>query len=324
MKNGMRIFLLFSLLVLPGVSQAALGDYFVGTDWLAAHRSQVVVLDVRKAPLYFLGHIDGALHVGQERFLQTRNQVKSLVPTAAAMRDLLSSLGVTPASTLVVYAEDDNPYAARLVWTLRYHGHASSYVLDGGYQKWAAEDRPVRLQPTPDPPPSRYLFAGNGDYLRARADADYLLTRLENPKVVVWDVRSPGEYAGTDVRAKRGGHIPGAVPLNWTELQKEVNGVKVLKSREELLALLRSHGLTEEKEIIAHCQTGIRSSYATLVLLGLGYVQVENYDGSWVEWGNDPTLPIVNAQGGIESSEPFSVTLNQLEPGRSIAGTVGR
>lgn len=297
--QGLLAVLLFAL---PGVAHASLSDYFVSTDWLAAKREQVVVVDVRKAPFYLLGHIDGAQSVERSQFLATRNQVKSLVPSAAEITQLLSSLGVTPATPLVVYAEDDNPYAARLVWTLRYHGHKNSYVLDGGYDKWAAEGRATAMLPSASPQPSHYALTADADYLQARADADYIYTRLENPAVVVWDTRSPKEFAGTDVRADRGGHIPGAVPFNWSDLQTEVGGVKVLKSRDEILALLQSHGLTADKEIVAHCQTGIRSAYATLVLLGLGYDKVKNYDGSWIEWANNPTLPIINAQGQIESS----------------------
>lgn len=301
------------LFTLPTISQAALGDYFVSTDWLAENKAQVVVIDVRRMPLYLLGHVEGALNVDRSRFLQTRNQVKSLVPTTAAMRELLSSLGVTPDSTLVVYAEDSNPYAARLVWTLRYHGHRKSFVLDGGYEKWRTEKRSISYLPSDDPQPSHYVFAADTDYLRARTNADYLYTRLENPSVVVWDTRSDEEYAGTKVRADRGGHIPGAEHLNWTELQKEVGGVKVLKSEGEIVALLKTHGLTEDKEIIAHCQTGIRSSYATLVLLGLGYKKASNYDGSWIEWANNQTLPIINAHGLLESSVPVSVSLGSIE-----------
>lgn len=309
MKKITKRLLAVLLFALPGVGHAALGDYFVSTDWLAANREQVVVVDVRKAAFYLLGHIDGAQSVEKGQFLATRNQVKSLVPSAAEITQLLSGLGVTPTSALVVYAEDDNPYAARLVWTLRYHGHKNSYVLDGGYDKWSAEGRATAILPSASPQPSHYMLTVEADYLQARADSGYIYSRLENPAVVIWDTRSPKEFAGTDVRADRGGHIPGAVSFNWADLQTEVGGVKVLKSRDEIIALLQSHGLTSDKEIVAHCQTGIRSAYATLVLLGLGYDRVKNYDGSWIEWANNPALPIINAQGQVESSVQVGMTL---------------
>ena len=302
MKYLVQGLLIIFFLALPSVGLAALSDYFVSTDWLEDNRTMVVIVDVRKARSYLNEHIDGAYNVERDKFLETRNKVKSLVPTVAGITELLSTLGVTPESTLVVYAEDDNPYAARLVWTLRYHGHKYSYVLAGGYEKWDAENRAVSNLPSVNREPSHYVMTADAEYLQARADADYIYTRLENPSLVVWDARSSGEHEGTDVRADRGGHIPGAVSLNWTSLQTEVNGVKVLKSRSEVLTLLQAHGITKDKEIVSHCQTGVRSAYATLVLLGLGYEKVRNYDGSWTEWANNKTLPIINAQGQLESS----------------------
>lgn len=309
MKRIIKSLLVALFLIIPTLSGAALSDYFVSTDWLQENRDNVIVLDARQKPLYLLGHIDGALSVPRSAFLEKRNQVKSLVPTAAAFTKLLSSLGAKPDSTLVVYAEDDNPYAARLVWTLQYHGHKKSYVLDGGYDKWAEEDRATTFRLSPKPSHTNYQLSSETEYLQARAEADYIYTRLENPSVLVWDTRTPEEYKGTKVRADRGGHIPGAVHLNWVELQSEVNGVKVLKGRDEIIALLHANGLTSDKEIIAHCQTGIRSSYATLVLLGLGYEQVKNYDGSWIEWANNPTLPIIDVNGQFDSSVQVSLTL---------------
>jgi len=324
MFNLKKSILTLLLLALPHLTHAALTDYFVSTGWLEANRDQVIVLDVRNTPLYLLGHIDGALSVERSRFLETRHHVKSLVPSVATMRNLLSSLGVNNTSTLVVYAEDDNPYAARFVWTLRYHGHQRAYVLDGGYEKWKAEKRVISLLPTLTPPSTQYEFAKNNSFFDARADADYVYTRLESSGTLIWDTRTNGEFVGTDVRADRGGHIPGAVHLNWTELQKEVNGIKVLKSEEEIFALLATKGLTPDKEIVAHCQTGIRSSFATLVLLGLGYDRVKNYDGSWIEWANNPSLPTVNTQGLVESSEPVSPSLARLERGTSESRQVTR
>lgn len=275
---------------IPTLANAALQDYFVQTGWLDENRAQVVVLDARQTPLFLLGHIEGAHHLPRSEFLDTRNGVKSLVPTTTAFEALMEKLGITPETTVVTYAEDNNPYAARLAWTLRYYGHEKTLVLDGGYEKWSAEKRPTTLLPTMAALPSHYRVSAPG---KARAEADYVLTQLGNPSVIIWDTRSPNEYDGSDVRADRGGHIPGATHLNWTELQHEVNGVKVLKSEAEIRDLLAAHGITTNNEVIAHCQTGIRSSYATLVLQGLGYSQVKNYDGSWIEWANNPALPVV-------------------------------
>lgn len=285
---------------LPALVNAAMNDYFVQTGWLAENRSQVVVLDARQTPLFLVGHIEGAHHVPRSVFLNTRNGVKSLVPTSTAFETLMERLGITPETTVVTYAEDNNPYAARLAWTLRYYGHEKTLVLDGGYEKWAAENRPTTLIPTMAATPSHYRVSVPG---KARAEADYVLTQLGNPSVVIWDTRTAQEYDGSDMRADRGGHIPGATHLDWTELQHEVDGVKVLKSESEIRALLSSRGITDGQEVIAHCQTGIRSSYATLVLQGLGYGQVKNYDGSWIEWANNPTLPVVAGADILQHEE---------------------
>jgi len=284
------IFTLLLLVGLPTLASAALEDYFVQTDWLAKNRSEVVILDARQTPLFILGHIEGAHHLPRSDFLDKRNGVKSLVPTTTAFEAIMEKFGITPETTVVTYAEDNNPYAARLAWTLRYHGHEKVLVLDGGYEKWSKEGHPTTLLPTAAAIPSTYRVSTPG---KARAEADYVLTQLGNPSVVIWDTRTPEEYNGTKVRADRGGHIPGATHLNWTQLQHEVDGVNVLKSESEIRELLANYGITFGQEVIAHCQTGIRSSYATLVLQGLGFTAVKNYDGSWIEWANNQSLPII-------------------------------
>ncbi len=291
--QSLKRFITLTILLLAGIpslASAALEDYFVQTEWLAENRAKVVVLDARQTPLFLLGHIEGAHHLPRSEFLNTRNGVKSLVPTTTAFENMMEKFGITADTTVVTYAEDDNPYAARLAWTLRYYGHNKVLVLDGGYEKWSKEGRPTTLLPTTAAARSNYRVATPG---KARAEADYVLTQLGNPAVVIWDTRTPQEYDGTKVRADRGGHIPGATHLNWTQLQHEVDGVKVLKNETEIRQLLADYGITSDREIIAHCQTGIRSSYATLVLQGLGYIEVKNYDGSWIEWANNSSLPII-------------------------------
>ncbi len=292
MQHFKRYITITALLVtiIPALANAALSDFFIQTDWLAKNRANVVILDARQTPLFLMGHIKGAHHLPRSEFLDKRDGVKSLVPTTTAFESLMKRFGITSETTVITYAEDNNPYAARLAWTLRYHGHDKTLVLDGGYEKWRNEGYPTSLLPTTTAVPSSYRVSTPG---KARAEADYVLTQLGNPAVVIWDTRTQAEYDGSKVRADRGGHIPGATHLNWTELQQEINGVKVLKSESQIRTLLAEYGISPGQEIIAHCQTGIRSSYATLVLQGLGYSQVKNYDGSWIEWANNPSLPII-------------------------------
>jgi thiosulfate/3-mercaptopyruvate sulfurtransferase len=287
---GSLVFGFTLLIVLVGPAAADLSDYFVSTEWLADTSDNVTIVDVRIGPKYLLGHIDEAIHIDKAKFLKKREGVKSLVPDAREFESLLDRYGIGKDTVVVAYAEHTNPYSARFVWMMRFHGHEKSYVLDGGYEKWASEKRPVALLPTKVTPKKGYRVTSSENI---RASADYIYTRLHNPSVVIWDTRRPGEYNGTEVRADRGGHIPGSVHLNWVDLQKDVNGIKVVKSEDEIRELLASKGIVPENEIVAHCQTGIRSSYATLVLKGLGYENAKNYDGSWIEWANTASLPIM-------------------------------
>jgi thiosulfate/3-mercaptopyruvate sulfurtransferase len=268
---------------------AGLTDYFVDTAWLESNLDTVRVVDVRGAPLYLLGHVEGAVSITKGEFLEKRRGVKSLVPQVADFESLMDRYGITPDTTVIAYAEDKNPYSARFVWTLRFHGHDRAFVLDGGYEEWAKENRPTSLFPPSIVATQGYKCSRTSDI---RAEADYVLSRLGNPSVTVWDTRRRAEYEGSEVRADRGGHIPGVVHLDWTELQERVDGVLVLKNENDLRSMLTAKGILPGAEIIPHCQTGIRSSYATLVLLGLGYGNVRNYDGSWIEWANDPFFPV--------------------------------
>ncbi|MDF1555389.1 MAG: sulfurtransferase [Deferrisomatales bacterium] len=282
--------LVLSLVLFTGANAlASLDGYFISTEKLAAAAGTVKIVDVRAMPLYLAGHIGGAVHLDRAEFLDTRRGVKSLIPTVPQIEKLLDSLGISDDDTVVAYADHGNPYSARLVWTLRFHGHEKSYALDGGYEKWAAEGRGTALLPTFPRGTEGYTVRAHRDL---RADKDEIYATLGTPAVAVWDTRSAGEYTGTDVRADRGGHIPTAIHLDWRELQEEVDGVRVLKSENQIRALLAARGLTPERRVIAHCQTGIRSAYATLVLTGLGYPHPKNYDGSWIEWANEPSLPV--------------------------------
>jgi len=298
------ITLLISLIVpaaLAHTAEAAISDYFVDTPWLSSHLDEVTVVDVRVGPKYLLGHIDGALHIDKKEFLSFRQGVKSLIPIVKEAQNLFDRYGITPETKVVVYAEHSNPYSARFAWTLRYHGHDKVYVLDGGYEKWSREGLPTSIFPTTAKRGEGYQITSSRDI---RAEADQVLTRLSNPSTVIWDTRRPTEYEGTEIRADRGGHIPGAVHLHWTDLLEEKDGIKVLKSRDEIEGLLVSYGITRDKAVIAHCQTGIRSAYATLVLLALDYQDARNYDGSWIEWANNQEFPIGETrEAAIKSGE---------------------
>ena len=306
------VLIIISLIVpaaLANTAVAAISDYFVDTPWLSTRLDKVTVVDVRAGTKYLLGHIDGALHIDKKEFLSKRSGVKSLIPTVSEAKSLFDRYGITRDKTVVVYAEHTNPYSARFAWTLKYHGHEKVFVLNGGFEKWAAEGQPISIFPARAKSNTRvspgYQIISSRDI---RAEADQVLTRLANPSTVIWDTRRPAEYEGTEIRADRGGHIPGAVHLHWIDLLVEKDGIKVLKSREDIEALLTSYGITRDKAVIAHCQTGIRSSYATLVLLALGYQDAKNYDGSWIEWANNQEFPIGETRAaGIKTKKGIMI-----------------
>ncbi|HEY8173125.1 MAG TPA: sulfurtransferase, partial [Dehalococcoidia bacterium] len=202
---------------------------------------------------------------------------------------LMSRLGVTPETTIVWYGDRHSSYAIRGFWMCDFYRHPSPfYVLRGGREQWLAEGRPVESAlrlPTVAAysVPAKYDDANRATWANVR-DA------LDDRNRVILDVRSRAEYDGTRVRAARGGHIPGAVHIEWTDA---TDGDNVLKSPEELRRIFEARGITPDKEIIAHCQLGIRAAHSWFVLKHvLNYPNVKNYDGSWQEWGNRPDLPV--------------------------------
>ena len=211
-----------------------------------------------------------------------------LLPDEARLSEILSAAGLRPDVHVVAYDDEGNGRASRLLWTLDALGHFDYSLLNGGLVAWAAEGREVEAGVVE---PSRSTYRAqlrNPDVL---ADKQYLLDHLDDDNTVVLDARSPAEYAGADVRAARGGHIPGAVNLDWTTAMDRDNNLR-LQPPETLRALLKERGITPDKEVVTHCQTHHRSAHTFLVLRYLGYPSIRGYAGSWSEWGNDPDTPV--------------------------------
>jgi thiosulfate/3-mercaptopyruvate sulfurtransferase len=202
---------------------------------------------------------------------------------------LMSRLGVGAETTVVWYGDRHNSYAIRGFWTNDfYHHRGASYVLEGGREKWLAEGRPVTSDVT-SVAAVGYPTPASRDESN-RATWQQVKGAIGAADRVVLDVRSQGEYDGSSVRAKHGGHIPGAVHVEWTDATA---GDNILKPAAALHARYASRGVTPDQVIIAHCQLGIRAVHTWFVLKHvLGYPDVKNYDGSWQEWGNRDNLPI--------------------------------
>ena len=192
-------------------------------------------------------------------------------------------------SRIVAYDDEGNGRAARLAWTLHYLGYESVQVLDGGLHAWNNEGHPVDDRPVvPDVAAALPLTSKNPSVL---ADHTYILEHLDDVSVALLDARTPEEYAGTKVRAARGGHIPGAVNLNWLDTMDKNHNLR-LKSPEILNNALSTLGVRTEQEVITYCQSHHRSAHAWLMLKSLGFARVRGYAGSWSEWGNHPDTPV--------------------------------
>ncbi|MDX1434263.1 MAG: sulfurtransferase [Gammaproteobacteria bacterium] len=247
----------------------------------------LVVVDVSKPESYAAGHLPGAVHLDYARLVRKRDKAGGLLPDEAQIAAVLSALGITPDDHVVAYDDEGGGRASRLIWRLHMIGHAATTLLGGGTPAWTADGHALETR-TVQPAPSDYPVVIGA---AAGADKDYILARLGRADVVLLDTRSPEEYRGSDVRAARGGHIPGAVNFNWT-LAMDADRQQRVRPRAELEAMFAKLGVTRDKEVIAYCQTHHRSSHTYVVLRFLGYDDAKGYAGAWSEWGNDPDTPI--------------------------------
>jgi thiosulfate/3-mercaptopyruvate sulfurtransferase len=175
--------------------------------------------------------------------------------------------------------------AARGVWFLEYYGHPNAKMLDGGFRAWKAAGAPVTTDATP-PKAAAFKTSERRNVLASAAD---VLRSLHKKEAAILDTRSAGEYLGTQVRAARGGAIPGAVHIEWTD---NLTADGKFKPGAELEAMYSRAGITPDKEVISYCQGGYRAAHSYVALRLLGYPRVRNYIGSWKEWGDRSDLPL--------------------------------
>ena len=210
---------------------------------------------------------------------------------------MLSELGVGPDHTIVLYGDNNNWFAAFAFWILKIYGHEDVRLMNGGRKKWLEEGRPTTVD-APSHAPTTYIAKPADEKLRAYRDE--VMQSLENPRIGLVDVRSPQEFSGDVIAppgmsetAQRGGHIPGAQSVPWAQAMHEDSTFKPVS---ELQALYDAKGITRDKDIIAYCRIGERSSHTWFVLKYLlGYDNVRNYDGSWTEWGSVVNAPIARS-----------------------------
>lgn len=266
-------------------------ELLVDTAWIQEHADDpsVRLIDVRSdAEDYAAGHIPGAVHVsvGAE-MTNPEDSTQGQILTQDALSALLSRIGVTPETTLVVYDSNNNLWAARAFWVLKYYQHADVRLYDGGLKTWEADGQELVTDEVVVTPTE---YVAQEPDLAIRTTTEYVLEHLDDENVVMCDTRNGEEYAGTDVRAARGGHVPGAINVDWSA---SVDDDGTFKSAEDLHDLYTKAGFDPSKEIITYCQTGVRGAHTWFVLSQLlGFPNVRNYDGSWAEYGNSPDTPI--------------------------------
>ena len=271
-------------------------EVLVSTDWVERHGGDagVVVAEVdENTDLYGEGHVPGALALHWRADLQ--QQVVRDVVEQPEFEALLGGKGIAADTTVVLYGDKNNWFAAYAYWYLKLYGHADVRIMDGGRQTWIDEGRELSTA-TPSPPRCAYTARSRDDSIRMRRDQVREVVAGGGHRLV--DVRSPAEYAGELIAppgyeqegAQRAGHIPGAASIPWAEAVQDDG---TFKPADDLRALYAGRGITPDAPVTAYCRIGERSAHTWFVLHELlGYPDVRNYDGSWTEWGSLVDVPI--------------------------------
>ena len=244
-----------------------------------------LILDLRPPEDYTQGHIRGAIHLDLWSVSLIDTDPAPLNAFMWMIEHVLASHGVQTSTPVVVYDDQSGMRAARAFWFLEYFGHPSVRLLDGGFNAWSAAGHEVTREASP-PPKSEWTGVRQAHTLATHRDVRNALGRSDR---VILDTRSDGEYWGTTVRAKRGGAIPGAVHIEWSD---NLTPSGEFKNADELRRMYEDAGVTPEREVITYCQGGYRAAHSYLALRLLGYPRVRTYVGSWKEWGDREELPV--------------------------------
>jgi thiosulfate/3-mercaptopyruvate sulfurtransferase len=276
--------------------------YLIDPRELDERLGAVTLIDLRPAEEFSLGHIEGSKHLDIYGVSLNDSSDAPLNAFLPIFRTLFASRGVSLDKRVVIYDHETGERAARAVWLLAVLGHPDVRILDGWTQAWTASGRRlVCLTETPPPTdpvsatPTRPPFKGTLDLglLATRFDVH---RAIGDDETVIVDVRREPEHRGTEKRARRAGTIPGAVHIFWRD---HLDGKGALRPADEIRDLYVSRGVTPDKTIIPFCHGGYRSANTFLALKSLGYPRVQNYVGSWAEWGNrdDSKIIVPNPTG---------------------------
>ena len=272
-------------------------EVLVDTNWTEEHITdpnvRIAEVDYDPTANYNLGHIPGSVLLDWKKDIN--DPVSRNIISKSACEQLLRSIGVNEDTILILYGDFNNWFAAFAFWVFKYYGYNDVRIMNGGRRKWLDEDRKLD-KVIPSYPEGNFKAKAQDEKIRTYLNE--VSNSINRDDRVMVDVRSPAEFSGEVTapaeypteHAQRGGHIPGAKNIPWG---KAVNEDGTFKSVEELTQLYQAKGVLPEKEVIAYCRIGERSSHTWFVLKYLlGYPNVKNYDGSWTEWGNMIGNPI--------------------------------
>jgi thiosulfate/3-mercaptopyruvate sulfurtransferase len=277
-------------------------EYLVSTDWLAAHLDEpkLRIVDLRYYfdgrdgyQIYLGGHIPGAVHASYPTDLSNPAATPpNLVPDPEYIAAAMARLGISNDTLVVGYDDEGGHFASRLWLNLTYYGHDAVKILNGGIVKWRAEGRPLTTGPVAVPAGQ---FRASASRPGLRANADEVRRAIGDAAVTLLDVRRETEYTGEEVRAARGGRIPGAKLLLWRD---NLNPDWTFKTADEIRVRHDAAGVRADGEVITYCQGGVRAAHAAFSLRLIGHENVRVYDASWAEWGNQAELPVESGRIG--------------------------
>ncbi|MHB1908486.1 MAG: sulfurtransferase [Nitrososphaerales archaeon] len=272
-------------------------EVLVDTDWVLAHNGdpkvRIVEVDYDPTTNYNQAHIPRSVLFDWKKDIN--DPLRRDILSREQLEELFSRSGISNDTTLALYGDFNNWFAAFAFWVFKYYGVKDVRIINGGRKKWIEEDKPLTKE---SPTYIKVEYKASKPDEKLRAYLEDVRKVLGKKNVALVDVRGPKEFTGEVLappeypteHAQRGGHIPGATNIPWAQAVKDDG---TFKSSEELIKLYQGNGVTADKDVITYCRIGERSSHTWFVLKYLlGYPNVKNYDGSWTEWGNIVRNPI--------------------------------
>lgn len=244
----------------------------------------LLIVDLCSQDSYLAGHIPGAQYVAPTSLMCGQPPAAGKIPDISILDALFERLGLTPDTHIVAYDDEGGGWAGRFIWTLDAIGHKHYSYLNGGIHAWRSAGLPLATESTARTSVPQQLSLDKDVVI----EVEDILNQLGSDNFVVWDARSPQEYRGEKVLARKGGHIPGAINCEWTSMMDPQRDLRI---REDALQRLTALGFNKQQSIVTHCQSHHRSGFTYLLGKILGF-NIRGYHGSWSEWGNHADTPV--------------------------------